>query len=500
MRPTNVMSRLKTKGIFFFPGVGVLVLYFSINCFAAGNFVPGKIISGTSADTSISTAIQAQLNLHKSELDYPLSVERFYKQSGNKLLWIAPETVKTHASQAMLMLDCVLQFGLNYADYHPQYLTYEKLNLLTQKFSKQSDNDKAAFDITLTDAMITYINHLHYGKLNPDYSADRIDKGNISWFDACVVLTNALQQKDADFIKVILGAQPQSQAYKSLQYHIYLLAGLYTGDCYDTPDSILRKMAVNLERLRWINSNEQTYIDINIPAYTLQFHQPDTAYQFKVIVGKPEAPTPTLQSAIGYFTTAPEWRVPKKIFIKETLPRALKDISYLENNHYELYDEKGNYIPATRANLLAIKRNPQYYSARQSSGCDNSLGLIVFRFPNVYDVYLHDTPEQKLFKREQRTFSHGCIRVEQAKKLADLLLKNDGAGSQVAVVHKAIAAYQTRTFTLRKPVPIIVTYLTCKVENGELMFYKDIYGLDKRLEMALYDLEPTIAMETKVVR
>jgi len=378
-----------------------------------------------------------------------------------------------------------LQFGLNRADYHPKELTYEKLNLLTQKFSKQSDSEKTAFDVMLTDAMITYTNHLHYGKLNPDYSADKIDRGELLGFDAGGILSAALKQKNFDLAQVMTSAQPKSAAYKNLQYHMHLLAGLYACDSYDIPDSVIRKMAVNMERLRWVENTEQTYIDINIPSYTLQFHQPDTTYTFKVIVGKPEAPTPTLQSSIGYFTTAPAWKVPKKIFTKETLPRALKDISYLEKNHFAIYDDKGNYIQASKANLLAVRQNPGKYYARQSSGCDNSLGLIVFRFPNIYDIYLHDTPEQKLFKKGDRAFSHGCIRVEQAEKLADLLLKNDGAENQAAIVHKAIAAYQTRTFNLQKSVPIKITYLTCEVRKGNLIMYKDIYNLDKSLEMAL---------------
>ncbi|HEY8780645.1 MAG TPA: L,D-transpeptidase family protein [Mucilaginibacter sp.] len=504
----KTINSFKAKGIFIFFGVSVLILHFSIHCLAANSSILFKTIfpatTDTSlsmaifpatTDTSLSMAIQVQLSTQKKDLYYPLSVERLYKQSGYKLLWIAPDTIKTHASEAMLMLDCVLQFGLNYADYHPQYLTYEKLNLLTQKFSKQNDSEKAAFDIMLTDAMITYINHLHYGKLNPGYPADKIDQGGDSGFDAGIILSNALKQKRFDFMKVALGVQPQFTAYKNLQYHMYLLAGLYTGDCYDTPDSVIRKIAINMERLGWINSREQTYIDINIPSYTLQFHQPDTTYRFKVIVGKPQTPTPTLQSTISYFTTAPEWKVPKKIFVKEILPRALKDISYLGNNHYSIYDYKGNYIRVNKVNLLAVRQNPGNYYARQSSGCDNSLGLIVFRFPNVYDIYLHGTPEQKLFKKEERALSHGCIRVEQAEKLAGLLLKNDRAYNQIAVVNKAIAAYQTKTFTLKKSVPIKVTYLTCEVKKGELVIYKDIYNLDKSLEMALYNMGPTLTMK-----
>ena len=138
----------------------------------------------------------------------------------------------------------------------------------------------------------------------------------------------------------------------------------------------------------------------------------------------------------------------------------------MENNHFAIYDEKGNYIEPNKEKLSAVRKNIAKYHLRQSAGCDNSLGLIVFRFPNVYDIYLHDTPEQKLFKKQQRDYSHGCIRVERAGQFADLLLTNDGAKSKIGAVHKAMAAYQNKTFTLKKPVPISVTYLTCEVDKG----------------------------------
>ena len=465
------------------------MLCFFVNTNAAVSCTVNKHSFLTNTDTSVSSAIQAQLAYHQQGLYYPQSVDRFYKQNGYKLAWIAPDTVKTHASEAMLLLDCVLQFGLKYADYHPKELTYEKLNLLTQKSDKQSNSEKAGFDMMLTDALITYINHLHYGKLNPVFPAAKIDSGDINGFDASTILTNALEQKNFDFMSVVLSVQPQSAAYKKLQYYLYLYPGLYTGDCYEIPDSTVRKIAVNLERMRWISSDEKTYIEINIPSYSLKFQQPDTLYRFKVIVGKPGTPTPTLQSAISYFTTAPEWKVPQSIFRKEILPRALKDIDYLENNHIAIYDADGNYIEATRNKLLKVKENVEKYHARQSSGCGNSLGLIVFRFPNIYDIYLHDTPEQMLFKKQARAYSHGCIRVEHAEKLADLLLKNEGANSKITILHKAVTAYQHKRFILKTPVSIKVTYFTCEVEKGILITYPDIYSLDKSLETALYNIE-----------
>lgn len=249
-----------------------------------------------------------------------------------------------------------------------------------------------------------------------------------------------------------------------------------------------------MERLRWINTEDKTYVLINIPSYTLTFQKPDTAYQFKVIVGKPATPTPTLQSHITYFTTAPEWKVPKSIFIKEILPKALKDTTYLENNHFIIYDNKGKYIQTGKAELIKVKQHAQRYFARQSSGCDNSLGLIVFRFQNSYDVYLHDTPEQLLFAKPERAFSHSCIRVEHAEKLAGLLLNHDGAGNKLPVMRQALEVYQTKNFMLKKPLPIKITYLTCEVREGLLIKYKDIYALDGSLEMALYNTEMPLTM------
>jgi len=485
---------LDTKGMIWLliALLAAILLFYSLIAYAGRPSKGANIFLIKRADTASVIALKRQLTALENELYYPHSVERFYRQNGYKQTWIAPETVKTHASEALLMLDCSLQFGLSYADYHPKYLTYEKLNLLTQKFNAQSDDEKAAFDVMLTDALITFMNHLHYGKLNPEYPASKIDDGNIGGFDAAMALSTVLSQKD--FMSAILSVQPQSNAYKELQYHMHLLTGLYTGDCYEIPDSTVRKIAVNMERLRWINGDEKTYIDINIPSYKLTFHQPDTAYEFKVIVGKPSAPTPILQSAISYFTTAPEWKVPAKIFRKEILPKALQHRDYIENSHFDIYNDRGKFIEPSRANLLAIRQNPGKYEARQAPGCDNSLGLIVFRFPNVYDVYLHDTPEQKLFNTEERAYSHGCIRVEQAEKLAGLLLINDGAEKKIASVHKAMASYQNRTFTLKKPVPIKVTYLTCEMKKGVLITYKDLYHLDKGMEMALYNMQDAITM------
>ena len=451
----------------------------------------GSVSAAISPDTLISSEIQSQINGKALGLYYPQSVKRFYEINHFDSAWIKSQKETGPTWEAMLMIDCVLQFGLSHADYHPDELLYARLHAILEQPNRVSLNQKARFDIMLTDAMITFINHLHYGKLNPEYAAGKIDAG-ISGFSAENTLLAGLQQNT--LAKVMLNVQPKSKEYADLQNYMHLLKGQYLDDCYEIPEAEVRKVAINMERLRWAAIDEPYYIHINIPSYTLKFYQKDSVYQFKVIVGKAATPTPTLHSAISYFTTAPEWNVPKSIMIKEMLPRALRDIGYLDNNHLAIYDLKGNYVQPSAANLKRVKQDPSNYHMQQSSGCDNSLGVIVFRFANPFDIYLHDTPEKNLFKQNDRAFSHGCIRVEQAEKLASLLLKYDSAADKINVVSHTIAAYQTKTFVLNKPMPIKITYITGEMRNGVFTTYKDIYNLDKSLEMALYNIDLTYTM------
>jgi murein L,D-transpeptidase YcbB/YkuD len=446
-------------------------------------------------DTTVTAFIQQYL--HNSNagkaLYYPNTVKRFYDASNGEAAWIKEQSNSKQTWEAMLLLDCVLQFGLSHDDYHPKELLYVPLHTMIEEPRKISNSQKAKFDILLTDALITFMNHLHYGKLNPAYYADKVDAGLMIPFHAETALLDARQQNN--FMAAVLSVQPKSKQYAAMQDRMRLLKGQYQADCYEIPESEVRKIAINMERLRWAEISEDVYIHVNIPSYTLKFIQPDTTYDFRVIVGKPTAQTPSLNSVINYFTTFPEWKIPQKIFARELLPKALKDTAYLDNNHFTIYDKAGNYIKPNKATLLKVKRHPELYYARQSSGCDNALGNIVFRFQNIYDIYLHDTPEKQLFGKEQRPFSHSCIRVENAQHLAELILEYSGDTNKIAILNKAVRAHLTKNISLKKPVPIKITYLTCEVKEGLTMMYKDIYNLDKSLEMALYNTTETLTLK-----
>jgi murein L,D-transpeptidase YcbB/YkuD len=369
-------------------------------------------------------------NRNPLHLNYPAEVERVYRQAGKKLLWIAPDTVKMHAADAMMLLDCVLQYGLNHDDYHPRELLYDKLNLYTSGFSKTSFAEKLRFDRLLTDAMLTFMNALHYGKLNPEYRPARIDKG-VSGFSANIELLKALE--NGDFNSSVTSVQPQSEAYINLQYRMHLLEGRMTAECYSFPDSEIRKMAVNMERLRWIDKNEHTFIQINIPSLTLKFITPDSTYEFKVIVGAPSSPTPVRQDALSYFNTQPDGLAAR--------------LNFKSDGH-----------PAT--------------GIRGITG-------------------------QKAFSKRNRAVSAGYIAVEQPEKLAALLLKYDGANNEITLLHQALVNGKTQRFNLKKPVPLIITYQTLEINEGLISSYKDLYNRDNDLETALYNRELPLTLKYK---
>lgn len=442
-------------------------------------------------ETRSQQAIKAEMKKSTFGVDlrYPQSVKRFYRINNFNYAWIKPKAEADNTWAGMLLLDCVLQFGLNQKDYHPEKFSYDSLRMMINEPQKIGEASKAQFELLLTDALITFVNHLHYGKLNPEFTEEKIDKGGTGGFNAESVLIKAIAGKE--FMRTILNVQPKVREYEALQSYMRLIKGQYVDDCYEVPEAEARKIAINMERLRWININSQNYIMINIPSYSLALHEKDTTYDFKVIVGSPENQTPVLNSILTHITTGPERRVSQVVFEKQLLPQALKNSDFFERHHYDVYDKKGKYIEINSYRIRQIKNNPSQYFARQSEACDNSLGNLIFQFHNRYGVYLHDSPTQGLFDRDLRAISHRCIRIQQAGELAELLLKYDGSGTQVPLLQRCINNYQRRNFMLKNPIPIRVTYLTCKMNEGLPVFYKDIYHLDESLENQLYGIGNT---------
>jgi murein L,D-transpeptidase YcbB/YkuD len=253
----------------------------------------------------------------------------------------------------------------------------------------------------------------------------------------------------------------------------------------------VQRLQLTLERYRWIPPDfPEPPIIVNIPEFRLHTmrRQPANYLTMKVIVGKAmRTQTPVFANQMKYVIFRPYWLVPTSILRHETIPKTLRNPNYLADNGFEVVDGSGNVVPSSPATDDVIDGlRSGALSVRQKPGPKNALGLVKFIFPNEYNVYLHSTPEQELFSRSRRDFSHGCIRVEDPVALAAWVLRDKPEWT----VDKIQAAMKTGAdnvqVNLDKPIPVLILYSTAVVEpDGEVRFFDDIYGYDASLARAL---------------
>lgn len=241
----------------------------------------------------------------------------------------------------------------------------------------------------------------------------------------------------------------------------------------------------NMERLRWLPSDfGKYYIVVNIPAYELTLIKNNNLISLhKVIAGKSFRRTPVLNSTINYLVFNPTWTIPPGILKADILPAVQKDNTYLIKKNITVFDGTGNIINQETIDWKSSAAKT--YTYQQAPGPNNSLGAVKFIFANNFNVYLHDTPNKELFAQTERSFSSGCIRVDQPLKLAEHLI-NDNINWNMAKIKSVVETKQTQTVILKEPPSVYLIYLTAWVNTeGVLQFRNDIYNRDSKLIEAL---------------
>jgi murein L,D-transpeptidase YcbB/YkuD len=241
------------------------------------------------------------------------------------------------------------------------------------------------------------------------------------------------------------------------------------------------QIRINLERARWVmHEIKGEFVLVDVAGFDVAYFRDDEPiWTSKVIVGRPYRETPIFRSLITYVVLNPTWTIPPGILVKDKLPILKRDPGYLKRNNIRVIDSKGREVNPHSVNWsqYGASRLPPY-QLRQDPGEDNALGLVKIMFPNPYLVYLHDTPSKSLFDQDQRTFSSGCIRVQKAFELAELVL-NDPARWNQETLAAAVATKKMQTVNLAKPVPVLILYWTAQpLPNGQVMFRNDVYGRD----------------------
>jgi murein L,D-transpeptidase YcbB/YkuD len=232
----------------------------------------------------------------------------------------------------------------------------------------------------------------------------------------------------------------------------------------DRPSSVSarERLAVlaNMEMWRWRPRDMgERRVEVNVPDYSVEVLDGDAVvHRARVVVGKPETPTPIFSNVMRYVLINPSWQVPDSIIKKEMMSR----LGYLSHHGYQVKTVDGR------------------LTVRQLPGEGNALGRLAFMFPNDYSVYLHDTPSQELFDADRRAFSHGCVRVEDPIRLAELVL-----GWPEERINAAIGGPE-KTIFLPRPVPIHIEYFTEFIDDfGGLQQRPDVYGLTRKVAETL---------------
>lgn len=248
----------------------------------------------------------------------------------------------------------------------------------------------------------------------------------------------------------------------------------------NTPISIrLQQLALALNYYRWLFwlAREQPVIVVNIPAaYLKVYHKTGTLLEMKMIVGKLSTPTPTLSSRVTDVILYPYWMVPKSIAIKELLPAIKRNPGFIDVNNYQLINSQGKIVNAYKVNWEEMNASNFPYVIRQSTGCDNALGLIKLNFTNPFGVYLHDTPNKSLFSMNKRYLSHGCMRMEKPMELGHLILKNNRMAIDTLTEKGCLMKQSPVIVPADEKMPVIVWYNPVGTDNsGRVIYYKDIY-------------------------
>jgi murein L,D-transpeptidase YcbB/YkuD len=244
----------------------------------------------------------------------------------------------------------------------------------------------------------------------------------------------------------------------------------------------IEQLKLNMERWRWMpREMEERYLLINAAAFELQLIEQQRAkLKMRVINGRRDRTTPAFKTRLTHVVFNPYWTVPYRIAVKDLLPKQLEDPAYFSNQKIDVFQIiDGEKVLVDPENIDWTQYSQRYFPflLRQQPGPLNALGRLKFRSPNRFDVYLHDTPSRSLFQKPVRTFSSGCIRLEDPNRLAALVM-----GTEKATILEKIDNNETMEEPVKTTLPIYVVYLTAWMdENGTVHFRDDVYGRDRIL-------------------
>ena len=368
-------------------------------------------------------------------------LRRFYARHGFAPVW------PTHQSQASSLTNAVLRAG-------DHGLTPERFH--ASLLGSSATLPPLQRELLLSDAFLSYADALARGVMPVERRRDD-ETLTPEPIDVAAALDSAIASPDP--AAAIEALAPRTPTYRLLRAALQKFrAGTPAGGM--SASAPLRQIAVNLERERWLPRRmpaDRLWVNVADERLVL-YLDARPVFSTRVIVGRDDRhnQTPEFQTPITAIWFNPPWNVPKDIATNEILPKAARDPNYLAQHNMVVLPNGG---------------------VQQLAGPNSALGRLMVEMNNRFEVYLHDTPSKDLFSRADRRISHGCIRVENPREMAALLMRQP-----IDRINQAIAMGSTTRGALPQPVPVFVVYETAFADvDGSLQFRADVYGRDAEI-------------------
>ncbi len=425
---------------------------------------------------------------------------KVYATRNGEPIWVDDKGLTAKALAVMNEIGAADAYGLDAAQF--------KLPTLAPNAGGGRD-DLADADVTLTLAALKYARHARGGRLDPLALSKNFDRSPQIFAPDSVLAELASADKPSAYLRELNPRHPQFErlrlkylAVKSGQHVIEpppapaaqpaAQSGKTAKKQGSVPqpqalsrDKLERKLLANMEMWRWMpDSLGDYYIHNNIPEYmTRMYRGGKLVHAERIVVGKPENQTPIFSDAMELVVFKPFWNVPESIKWKELQPQLSRNPDALNRAGLRASYNGKPVDPATVDWSTADMRALHIF---QPPGTANALGQVKFLFPNKHDVYMHDTPTKHLFNNASRAYSHGCMRVRDPLRFAELLLSNDKGWDMDRVRQLANAGPENNEIRLTKKVPVHVTYFTAWVDDdGSLKTFNDIYNHESKIQLGL---------------
>ncbi len=421
------------------------------------------------------------------------ALQQFYAERQNEPVWVTPAGFSPAATAVLAEIGRADAWGLDAAAFRVPALA---------QGGELTRNQRAEAEIALGLAILEYARHARGGRANPLSLSRNLDRQPQLLDPRSVIEAAASTDVPDAYLRALHPQHPQferlRQAYLALKRidpppveqvaqtkgkgkskHKRPAAKAQAG-----PN--LRTLLVNMEQWRWMPEDLGSfYVWVNIPEYTIRVVKDDRViHSERVVVGRASTQTPVFSHQMEQVIFHPYWGVPDSIKTNELLPSLARgNIGVLERQNLKVSYRGRDINPAS---VDWTKADMRKFHVYQPPGSGNALGIVKFRFPNKHDVYMHDTPSKSLFNASARAFSHGCMRVRDPLKLAELVLAEDRgwtAGRVTAAVQRGPKDNQINLIT---KVPVHMTYFTAWVDDdGRLRTFGDVYGHENRIALGV---------------